>query len=167
MTEDARRWLWAEKTLRRILGGTADAAIRFYDWCLDALRGCNIQNPDCDEDTAGLLIGLHEQGHHEVLHALMVAGRQSDGALSEMLGPFYGDVLAKAPSTFVAALRRVDAPTQKAVCALAGGGDGGGIAPSDLIAARQHFTRAGGDVALRCLREIENINREIDSAGKH
>jgi hypothetical protein len=68
--------------------------------------------------------------------------------------------------SFVAGLRRVDAPTQKAVSALAGGADGGGIAPSDLMAARQHLTRAGGDVALRCLREIENINREIDSRSK-
>jgi hypothetical protein len=139
---------------------------RNRDYLLQALRGCSVQSADCDEDTAAFLVELYAQGHHEVLHALMTAGLRSDGALSEMLGPFLGDVLAKTPSEFVAGLRRVDAPTQKAVCTLAGAGDGGGISPEGLNVARRRLSRIRGDVAVRCLEEIENITREMGTQGQ-
>ncbi len=134
------------------------------DYLLSVFRGC--QEPDCDEETAEFLIGLYEQGHHEVLGALLAAGLKSDAALSEALGPFYGEVLTKAPSAFLSGIRRLDASHQKAVCTLAGGGDGGGIMPETLEAGRRHLRRGGDDVGLRCLRDFETASREADEANR-
>jgi hypothetical protein len=111
------------------------------------------------------VVQLYERGHHEVLGALLAAGFRSDGALSEMLGDFYGEVLTKSPSRFIAEVRRLDAPTQKEVCWLAGSGDGGGMA-GDLDRARRGLKRIGDEVALRCLREVEEGNRASDGGGE-
>jgi hypothetical protein len=135
------------------------------DYLLGVLRNCGVPDTDCDDETAEFLIQLYKQGHHEVLHALMVAGLKSDGALSETLGDFYYRVLMKAPAAFLGGVRGLDARTQKAVCGLAGGVDGGGMPPEDLSRARRELRRMGHDVALRCLGEVEESNREIE-AGK-
>ena len=133
------------------------------DYLLAGLRGCSLRDySDCDEETAGFLVRLYQQGHHEVLQALMIAGMNSDGALSEMLGPFYGDVLFKDPSGFIAGLRQLDGPHQKRVCHLASSGDDGGLAPEALQKARRRLKRIADDVALQCLQEIEASERESE-----
>ena len=116
---------------------------------------------DCDEDTAALLIGLYNSGNREVLLPLMAVGMKSDGALSEMLGPFYCDVLINTPSEFMDGLRRLDSPSQKAVCGLAGALDGGGMPPDTLRVARKRLDAVDDEVTLRCLHEVEVSNSMI------
>ena len=124
------------------------------------------QQPACDEDTATLLMGLYNMGHHEVLYSLLRAGQHSDAALSELLGPFYQTVLISTPTDFMASLRRLDSSGRNAVCTLAGGGDGGGMDPSDFEQSQQNLKRVGNSIASDCLRHLENSYREAEESNK-
>lgn len=136
------------------------------DYLVGVLRGCSTRQPECDEDTANYLIGLHHRGHRDVLAPLLTAGFHSDGALSELLGPFYGEVLVTEPSGFLAALRQLAAPAQESVCTLAGGADGGGLEPSRFQQAKERLRRAGDRVALECLRHLEKGNQQAAENNK-
>jgi hypothetical protein len=136
------------------------------DYLVGVLRGCSTRQPDCDEDTAGFLIGLYYGGHRDVLTPLLMAGLHSDGALSELLGPFYGEMLVTDPSDFAARLRQLSTPAQESVCTLAGGSDGGRMEPSKFQQVQQRLRRIGDDVALQCLRHLENSNRQAEENNK-
>jgi hypothetical protein len=90
------------------------------DYLVGILHGCSTRQPECDDDTAGYVIGLYHGGHRDVLTPLLRAGSHSDGALSELLGPFYGEVLVTEPSEFIVALHQLTTQAQGAVCTLAG-----------------------------------------------
>jgi hypothetical protein len=134
------------------------------DLLVNSLRDCRVPLHECDEDTAGLLIGLYAQRHHEVLPALLQAGGTSDGALADMLGPFYGEVLIAQPAEFIAGLRHLNVQTRTSVCELTGSGDGGGVSPEDLRAIRQRLKRLDEAVARGCLRDIERSNRNAEAS---
>src|SRR5215207_8556365 len=69
---------------------------------LSLLTGCSrsLYSEGCNEDTAEYLIGLYRRGDKSLLASLLDAGLVSDGALSESLGSFYGELLSKEPHTF-------------------------------------------------------------------
>jgi hypothetical protein len=126
------------------------------DHLVSALRTCGSRNSECDEDTAGFLIGLYHQGHREVLYPIMSASLKSDGALAELLGNFYSEVAESSPADFVLGLRRLDAIHQEAACTLSGGG----MSPDTVQKVQRALNGIGGKVATRCLRNIENSSRE-------
>src|SRR5690242_15605031 len=122
------------------------------DFLTASLRQCqSTEHADCDEDTAELLIRLYERGHSDVLQPLVAAGVHSDGAMSELLGVFYGSVLKNHAGQFLQAARRLSPSGQKSVCKLAASGDGGGIDSKDGSQIRRSLRAVGGTVAVRCL----------------
>ena len=132
------------------------------DYLINVLRGCNstsVKN-NCDDDTGAYLIWLYRHGHHEVLQPLMVVGMHSyQAALAETIGAFYADVVTRAPTRFLDALRPLAIPTQKKLCGLAGSTDGGGMAVEDLKMVRKSLRAVDDEVARRCLQEIEKANK--------
>src|SRR6266550_650308 len=70
---------------------------------LATLKGCSTRpiTLGCSEDTAGEVIKLYNHGDKTVLKPLLDAGLTSDGALSEMLGDFYAELLLKRPLEFL------------------------------------------------------------------
>ena len=90
------------------------------DHLVGILNGCGARQTECDADTADLLIGLYHRSHREVLYPILRAGLHSNGALSELLGSFYGELLVNAPADFMSSLRRLGAPGQEAACGLVG-----------------------------------------------
>src|SRR5712691_1003178 len=93
---------------------------------LRTLKGCATRpiTLGCSEDTAGYLIGLYDRGDHSLLRPLLDAGRSSDGALAEILGDFYSNVLSKHPRVFLASVRSRPPNQQRHLCWMAGVTDG-------------------------------------------
>lgn len=127
------------------------------DYLVRALDACSRRDlgSECDEDTAGFVIGLYHQGHKKVLYPLMRASLRSDGALSAALGDLLSEVLTKSSLEFLPVLGRLNDLEQATVCHAAGSSDGGGLSPETLRAVRRDLERKGGTVALRCLRQVE------------
>lgn len=118
------------------------------------------------ENVAEHLISLYEHGDKELLHPLLDAGLKSDGALSQSLGSFYGELLAKHPKTFMTALVKRPVPEQRELAFMAGVMDGSGM-PEDKLRkvrtalrqlAAQKQTRLVSVVNL-CLDEVNKANR--------
>lgn len=130
------------------------------DFLTASLRQCqSTEHADCDEDTAELLIRLYKLGHSDVLQPLVAAGVHSDGAMSELLGVFYGSVLKNHAGQFVQAAKRLSPSEQESVCELAASGDGGGIDPKVGSQIRRSLHAIGGTVAVRCLREFDAADK--------
>jgi hypothetical protein len=130
------------------------------DYLVHALKGCGhpTGKDQCDEDTAGFLIALYNSGHDELLRPLLAAGESSDGALAEMLGDFYSNVLTGRSAQFIESIRLFPLARQKSICSLAGSTDGSGMSRETLEKSRKQLKAMGGTVALRCLREVEKAN---------
>jgi len=119
----------------------------------------------CSEDTAGYLIGRYNHGDHDLLKPLLEAGRSSDGALAEILGDFYSDLLLKKPHTFLASIRLRPSKQQRHLCWMAGKADGSGLQQNMLSDVQ---TTLGGissqrrnrlsSVAKICLIEVNRAN---------
>ena len=134
---------------------------------LRTLKGCATRpiTLGCSEDTAGYLIGLYNRGDHALLPPLLNAGLHSDGALGEILGDFYSNVLSKTPRAFLSASRTRSLKQQRHLCWLAGDTDGGGMAPEMLRDVR-HSLRvissrrddALSSVARVCLANVNRAN---------
>jgi len=124
----------------------------------------------CSEDTAGYLIGLYDRGDHSLLRPLLDAGQSSDGALAEILGDFYSNVLSKHPRVFLASVRSRPPKQQHHLCWMAGVTDGGGMGSLMLRDVRHSLRvissrRADplSSVAGICLA---NVNRANASNGR-
>ena len=133
---------------------------------LRTLNGC-ANRPitlGCSEDTAGYLIGLYHRGDRALLRPLLQAGVHSDGALSEILGEFYSDVLSKKPRTFLSAVRSRPLRQQGHLCWMAGVTDGGGMGPEirdvrhSLRAISSQRDDALSSVARICLANVNRAN---------
>ena len=134
---------------------------------LRVLKGC-ANRPitlGCSEDTAGYLIDLYDHGDHLVLKPLLDAGLSSDGALTEILGTFYSDVLWKHPRTFLGSLSSRPSKQQRYLCNLTGGTDGSGMPPGALKDVRRALARIMSQdqdrlsrVARICLTEVNRTN---------
>ena len=101
---------------------------------LRTLKGCATRpiTWGCNEDTAGYLIGLYDRGDRSLLRPLLDAGLHSDGALAEMLGDFYSDVLEKNPRAFLSSLRSRPIAQQRRLCWSASVTDGSGMGTQTL-----------------------------------
>jgi len=134
---------------------------------LRTLKGCATRpiTLGCSEDTAGYLIGLYDQGDSALLRPLLDAGIHSDGALSEMLGDFYSNVLSKNTRAFLSSLRSRPAKQQGHLCWMAGDTDGSGMGTQTLGNVR-HSLRvilsrrndALSPVARVCLANVNRAN---------
>jgi len=134
---------------------------------LRTLKGCATQpiTLGCSEDTAGYLIGLYDHGDHVLLRPLLDAGVHSDGALSEMLGDFYSNVLSKNTRSFLSSLRSRPVKQQAHLCWMAGVTDGGGMA-TEMLRDVRHSLRvissrrndALSPVARVCLANVNRAN---------
>lgn len=136
------------------------------DELLKVWHGCVFKedNTDCNEITALALIGLYEHGHKEILRPLLAGCRNSDGALSEALGPFYADQLEHHPRDFVLVLTAFPPKEQRSICWLAGTEDGGGMSQKEERKVLTNLRAVGGDVANRCARGVRSGNQDTDNA---
>ena len=134
---------------------------------LRTLKGCATRpiTLGCSEDTAGFLIGLYNRGDHSLLRPLLDAGLTSDGALGEMLGGFYSDVLSKTPRAFLSAVRPRPLTQQRRLCWVAGVVDGGGMGPEMLRSVRKSLrvissrrNESLSPVARVCLASVNRAN---------
>jgi hypothetical protein len=110
--------------------------------------------------TGFYLIYLYEHGHQEILAPLLMTSIGSyNAAGSEGMGGYFANLVLKSPEKFLEAVSTFPAPTQKKVCGFAGESDGGGLGAEGLAQARKKLRAIGSEVALRCLREIEIVNK--------
>jgi hypothetical protein len=134
---------------------------------LRILKGCATRpiTSGCSEDTAVYLIDLYEKGDRTVLKSLLDAGRTSDGALSEVLGDFYADILVQRPRTFLEGLRFRPKKEQGSLCWLAAARDGSGMGADEIRDVRRNLTTIiSGEVRLApvariCLREVNKVRK--------
>jgi hypothetical protein len=134
---------------------------------LRILKGCATWplTLGCSEDTAGYLIGLYDRGDRSLLRPLLDAGLHSDGALAEILGDFYSNVLEKNPRAFLSSLRSRPTVQQRHLCWSAGVTDGGGMGTQMLLNVR-HSLRVISSrrkdrlspVARVCLANVNRAN---------
>ena len=133
---------------------------------LKMLRGCATRPTtlNCNEDTAGYLIKLYNRGDRGLLRPLLEAGLTSDGALSEVLGDFYSEVLAKRPRSFLSSLRLRSQGQQTHFCWMAGLADGGGLNAATLRRVRSSLRAFSSSndglapIARVCLMEVDRAN---------
>jgi hypothetical protein len=135
---------------------------RNRDYLIHVLSGCNYPEGryDCDDVTGDYLIYLYEHGHQEILAPLLKTSIGSyNAAGSEGLGAFFGELVQKSPEKFLEAVGTFALPTQRKACGFAGASDGGGLGAEGLALVRKKLRVIGGEVANRCLKEIEAANR--------
>lgn len=136
--------------------------VKNRDYLFHVLSGCNYPEIryDCDDMTGEYLIYLYRHGHTEILAPLLKTSIGSyNAAGSEGLGADFGEMIQKSPESFLQAVSTLPLATQKQVCSFAGSGDGGGLGAKGLSQARRNLHRIGGEVALRCLTQIEVANK--------
>jgi len=139
---------------------------------LRTLKGCATRpiTLGCSEDTAGYLIALYDRGDRALLKPLLAAGPSSDGALSEILGDFYSNVLSKDPRVFLASVRSQPRKQHGHLCWMAGVTDGSGMG-TEMLRDVRHSLRVISSrrndplssVARICLA---NVNRANASNGR-
>jgi hypothetical protein len=136
---------------------------------LATLKGCATRpiTLGCSEGTAEYLIKLYENGDKALLKPLLEAGLTSDGALSQVLGDFYSNVLWKNPRAFLQALRSYSRTTdQQTLSRLAATTDGSGMSGNMLRDVRRNLHRIRsehgplGPIAKICLSEVDKANRK-------
>ncbi|MEP6912076.1 MAG: hypothetical protein ABI923_04940 [bacterium] len=104
-------------------------ALRTFKSCMRPVRPTTL---DCSEEFVANVIAFYNRADHSVLRPLLDAGLSSDGDLSEELGGFYADVIAKNPRSFLAALGQRNIKQQRHLCWMAGAEDGGGMPKETL-----------------------------------
>ena len=132
------------------------------DYLQHVMAGCNFPQIryGCDDMTGFYLIYLWKHGHTEILAPLLKTSIGSyNAAGSEGMGAFFEDLVEQSPDKFLEAVGTLSASTQKKACYFAGLSDGGGMGAKGLALARKRLKEIDGELALRCLREIEQANR--------
>ena len=127
-----------------------DELLRVWNHCV--VKG---YDENCNEMTAMTLVGLYSQGHKELLRPLLAGCRNSDGALSEELFPFYAEELGRNPNDFLAALTTFSPKEQQGICKSAAWDSDDGTSPNAQHKILQNLKRAGGAVAVRCARSYK------------
>jgi hypothetical protein len=123
-----------------------------------------VWHKDGDDGTMELLIRLYGQGHEEFLQPLLFGYNGYNAATSEGLGTFYGDLLARNPNDFLAALTTFPVRKQMSLCTAAGEADGGGMNPKTERKVLANLKAIGGELAERCARGVRLGNRYGDEA---
>ena len=143
--------------------------IQNRDYLIHVLRGCDTPSIrySCSDVTGEFLMLLYKHGHHDLLEPLILIGSGSyNSSLSEGLGVFYGEVLIRHPAEFLSAIRGASLKKQDDACYLAGLADGGGLSPNDLKRARTVLSAVRGELAHRCLHEVESANKSAGEGSK-
>ena len=126
------------------------------------LKGCSLRPiaSGCNEGVAEYLIGLYDRGDFALMRPLVNAGYYSDGALSEVLGDFYANVLWKRPRNFLATLSSRSPHDQRTICMLASEmqRDQLGSVRRSLRRLSSPSDRRLSRVARICLAEIDRAN---------
>jgi hypothetical protein len=134
---------------------------------LAMLKGSSrsLYSEGCNEGTAEYLIGLYRRGDKSLLGPLLDAGLVSDGALSQSLDSFYGELLSKEPRTFLNALASRPRKEQRQLAWLAGAMDGSGMSKEMLQHVRAVLGKIGeqrrnrlSPVARLSLAEVNRAN---------
>ena len=133
---------------------------------LGMLKNCSrsLSSEGCNEDTAEYLIGLYKRGDRALLSPLLDAGLISDGALSESLGSFYGELLWKEPDAFLKALVSRPKKEQHKLASQAAAMDGSGMPKEMLREVKSKLSKIVGQkhsrlspVARLCLSELNKV----------
>ena len=136
--------------------------VKNRDYLFHVLSGCNYPEIryDCDGTTGEYLMYLYKHGHAEILAPLLKTSVESyNAAGTESLGAEFGEMIQKSPESFLQAVSTLPVATQKRVCNFAGSGDGVGLGVKGLAQAQRNLHRIRGEVALRCLTQIEVANK--------
>ena len=147
---------------------------RNRDELLQVWHHCVVKDfdEDCDERTAMSLAGLYQQGHKELLRPLLAGSRNSDGALSEELFPFYLARLMRDPKEFLSAVATFSPADQTQICKQtgeeaceeAGGGPGNGKYPKSMRTVLYNLQKTDGRAAGRCSHAVIKGYREMAAA---
>lgn len=132
------------------------------DYLFHVLAGCDYPEIrfGCDDMTGFYLIYLWEHGHLEILEPLLKTSIGSyNAAGSEGMGAYFGELVEKSPETFLNTVSAFQVPVQRKACYFAGLSDGGGVGAKSLAQVRKKLRGIGSEIALRCLKEIENANK--------
>lgn len=87
-----------------------------HEKALSIMKSCHSKSFSiCNEDTGMKVIRRYWSGDRVLLKPLLDAHKVSDGALSEELTVFYGDVLEKRTETFLAALSHRSKQEQRSI----------------------------------------------------
>lgn len=135
---------------------------------LKMLKGCGTRpiTLNCNEDTADYIVKLYNRGDRTLLRPLLDAGLTSDGALSELLGEFYSEVLSTRPRSFLSSLRSRPNRQRRHLCRMAGFSDGGGMNDATLrrvrisLLALSSYKDGLSSIARRCLIEVDRAYAE-------
>lgn len=138
------------------------------DELLQAWHHCVVEGyeEDCNEETAMALIGLYKQGHKELLRQLLAGCRNSDGALSEELYPFYAEQLERNTRDFLAALAIFPNKEQQHICESAAWKYDDGIDPETLRKVHNRLMKIGGVVADHCARSYKVGGQAAEDANR-
>ena len=141
---------------------------RNRDELLKVWHGCVVKEDgtECDFMTALALIGLYEHGHKELLRPLLAGCRNSDGALSEALFPFYAEQLERNPRDFLAALASFPRKEQQSICKYAAWEYDDGPDPETLRKVFNRLMKIGGGVADRCARSYKESGQAAEDANR-
>jgi hypothetical protein len=118
----------------------------------------------CNEDTAAHAIRLYKKGDRGFLKPLLDLGLKSDGALAEILGDFYSEILWKRPALFLNSLRFRVRKEQKELAWMAGAADGSGMSDKMLHDVRGSLNKISTSrsnlslLARFCLSQVNKAN---------
>lgn len=133
------------------------------DYLLHRLRLCSRPRggEGCSEGVDELVISLYERGHTDVLPTILDVSLDNwSAAGSEALGTFMGELLTSKPGAFLQSIASRPEREQRKLCSLAGSQDGGGMAAPDLAKVSHSMRRTGTPLAARCLKEVDDANKE-------
>lgn len=134
---------------------------------LSRIKKCAVKltTLNCNEGNAEFLIELYKKGDKSLLNPLLDADRNSDGALSEILGVFYADVLVEQTYDFLLALSNRPKSEQAKLVESAVIADGSGNTASwkkkttgNLKKFALNKNRKLASVAKICLRKLDEIS---------
>ncbi|MDT7541033.1 MAG: hypothetical protein QOE33_937 [Acidobacteriota bacterium] len=135
---------------------------------LEELKKCVSPRPQnqCDEMSVDEVAELYKQGDKNVMTNLMDVAPHSDGALSESLGVFFGELICEKPRTFLAAVARRPRSERENLLFLASAGDGSGMPCRHLPVLRRRLKNIStnrsdklSSLARECLVQVNKNNK--------
>src|SRR5205814_4170606 len=117
-------------------------------------------------NAAGYLIGLYGESDKALLPLLVRAGANSDGALAEVLGSFYQDLLRDSPRALLDAIAKVPRDQQERIVLLAVEGDGSGIPEGDRVTIRWNLEAIARSKSTPAKRLATRALEAIDEASR-
>ena len=141
---------------------------------LEALKACaNKPYPEeaeCASFVADYLMELCRRGDFSLLRPLFDVSNKADGAFSESLGSFLGDMLYEQPEQFLKSLAPYPQSKQQALCSLAAVEDGGGMTKERFRSVHKSLNNLSNTslrrVARPCLLGLKRGYRQATEGNK-